>query len=830
MKRNLFWKFLFVAFVVGWSVWELYPPTGRNLIHEFEAQAVNKDAEFAAIVETARQLDQEHPELTFQNLRHAIGERSITNYFPHIYAEVRDQRDPERAVVQHLQREAAGQIKLGLDLQGGTSFLVAMDTNKLEQAEQKDRVLAQAIEVLRKRVDAFGVAEPVIQPTGENMIEIQLPGLSEAEKEHAREQIQRAAFLEFRMVHENSSQLIGQNLIPPGYEVLTLIREEDGRTIRQPFLVKIQPEQGLTGQYVRRASVNFHPVTNHPEVSLTFTSEGAAIFAELTRRNVGRLLAIVLDGELYSAPVIRVPILDGRASISGDFSMAEAFGLANVLENPLEVPLIYLQEFSVEPSLGKDSIRSGVRASLIGLILVAAFMLAYYLVAGLIANVALLLNLIILLGVLCSIEAALTLPGIAGIVLTIGMAVDANVLIFERIREELSAGKSLRGAVSAGYDKAFSTIFDANVTTLIASIILIFLGTGPVKGFGVTLTIGLTASMFTALVVTRLCFDWLLVNGWLKKLTMLQFVKPSHWDFLKWAKPAFVLSWALVGIGLGYAFYRGADIFGVDFRGGDRLTLSFDQKMEIGALRNTLVEAGFTDVSLQFQKDMFGEELLQVTSTFNTGPEVQETLKTNFPAAGFDTVQTYNVGPTIGQEILRTAVIAVLLAMFGILIYVAFRYEFSFALAATIAVLHDLFMTIGWFCLTGREFSAPMVAALLTIIGFSINDTIVIFDRVREDLKLGLRGSFKDVINHSLNKTLSRTIITSGTMLLATLALYMFGGPVINDFAFTFLVGIIVGTYSTIYIASAFVLWWHKGERPKAAAQFIAEEAVPVKA
>jgi SecD/SecF fusion protein len=488
----------------------------------------------------------------------------------------------------------------------------------------------------------------------------------------------------------------------------------------------------------------------------------------------------------------------------------------------------------VDPSLGKDSIRSGIQAAIIGTIAVAIFMAVYYLFAGLVANFALLLNIVVLMGVMCSVGTTLTLPGIAGIVLTIGMAVDANVLIFERIREELAAGKSMRGAVVAGYDKAFGTIFDSNLTTLISSVILIFMGTGPVKGFGVTLTIGVSVSMFTALVVTRLIFDWLLARGWLKSLKMLQIVHGTRIDFLRWAKPAFAASWLLILLGNSWGLHRGADVLGYEFAGGDSMTLSFDpaHKVSQDKLRGVISKLGVGDVMIQYQKDLVSDkENLRVTTRaiekggqlVDSSKLVEEALKSNFKEANFNVIGLDKVGPTVGKEIQKTAVVAMLLAMFGILVYVAFRYELSFAVGAVIAIIHDIFMTLGWFFLSGRELSAPMVAAILTIIGFSINDTIVIFDRIREDLKLGVRGTFKDVINQALNQTLSRTIITSGTVFLATLSLFVFGGGVINDFAFTFLVGILTGTYSSIYIASALVLWWHKGQRPKTGATVVLE-------
>jgi SecD/SecF fusion protein len=819
MKQNLLWKSLIVLFVVLWSLKSLYPPTPRNLVDEFAGRASsNLDTNFAAIVAKARELEKQFPDRHYGNLVEAIGTNSIVPYFQKLG--VTDAKDAggNRKILNRLQRDAAGRIKLGLDLQGGQSFLVEMDTAKLAANANVEQAVSQAIEVLRKRVDSLGVSEPIIQPAGGNRISIQLPGLSEAEKDRARENIQKAAFLEFRMVHERSQELLSQGVTKePGHEVLYEERkQEDGSVTRIPYLLKRKAE-GVTGKNVKRAMAIQNPMSGEPEIEFTLDSRGAEIFGQITRENVGRQLAIVLDGSVASAPVIKSEIGGGRGVISGRYDVKEAIQLAQVLENPMEAPVKIIEERGVDPSLGADSIKSGIMAAVIGTAAVALFMLIYYLRAGLVANVALVFNIVILLGVMCSVETTLTLPGIAGIVLTIGMAVDANVLIFERMREELAAGKSIRGAVTAGYDKAFGTIFDSNLTTLIASVLLIFLGTGPVKGFGVTLTIGLCVSMFSALFVTRLIFDWLLSKGWLNSLTMLQLVKGSNIDFMKVAKLAFAASWILIIVGCGYGIHRGVkgDLFGVDFVGGDSVTLNFAKKVEVEKIRESVRALGAGDPAIQFQKNIGNNtEFLVVTTTFGKGPDAAQKLVTDFPDAKFKQLGLDRVGPTVGKEIQRTAIVAALLALFGILVYVAFRYEFSFAVGAVVAIIHDLLMTFGLFSLAGLELSAPIVAAFLTIIGFSINDTIVIFDRIREDLKLGLRGSFKEILNKALNQTLSRTIITSGTVFLATMALYVFGGGAIKDFAFTFLAGIITGTYSSIYIASALVLWWHKGQRP----------------
>jgi len=837
MKRKLFWRFLLVVFVVLWAVWEMIPPTSRDLLAEFQKRAENTDTNFSAMVERAGLLDKEAPGRRFANLVAAAGTNELSRYFSFVeVGEAQTTEERNLAVLHRLQRDAAGKIKLGLDLQGGTSFLVQMDTNQLQQAEARDRALGQASEVLRKRVDKFGVAEPLIQVDGEDRILIQLPGLSEQEYENAKRTISKAAFLEFRLVHPESHEMIAKGLSAVGYtNMAARPREHNGQPILQRFLVRKTPEKGLTGQYVKSAGLIFDPITNEPQIHVNFNAEGARLFAEITRQNVGRELAIILDGQLYSAPRINEEIASGSCQISGSFTVKEATELADVLVNPLEAPVKIVEERTVDPSLGHDSIRSGIKATIIGTLAVSAFMMIYYLFAGLVANVALVFNLIITLGVMSSFGTTLTLPGIAGMVLTVGMAVDANVLIYERIREELSKGKSLRGALAAGYDRAFGTIFDSHVTTLISSIILFFMGTGSVKGFGATLSIGVAASLFTALVVTRLIFDWLLARNWLKSLPMLHIIRPTRIDFMRLAKPAFILSWMIILVGLGFGLTRGQKLFGVDFVGGDTTTFGFTQKVGIEQIRDVLTRAGENESLIQYQKDLGGgTETLRVTTSAGSAEKVQQALKAAFPSAGFAVVGQEHVGATVGREIQQSAIIATLLSLFGILVYVAFRYEFSFAVGAVVAVIHDVLMTIGCYCLangiSGREFNATVVAALLTIIGFSINDTIVIFDRIREDLKMGVRGSFKDLINQALNQTLSRTIITSGTVLLATLSLYLFGGGVINDFAFTFLVGIITGTYSSIYIASALVLWWHKGERPKTASQVVMDNAATARA
>ncbi len=521
MNRNHFWKLVLILFLLLWALYEIYPPTSRDLVEYFKTEARHKDATFTNIVAKAEELQNARPDRAYGNLRDAVGTNDITKYFN--FRDTKEQEDPTAYVLNELQRGASGRIKLGLDLRGGVSFLMEMDTNRLASVEtvtnkfgqietvtnqttELKGALSQAVEVLRRRVDRFGVAEPVIQPEGENRILVQLPGLSEEATETAKKQLSQAAFLEFRMVNPDSADLIKEGIVPPGYERMRVKqRNHPGEEPQPDVIVKRKPERGFTGAYIESAYPSREQLSGRAEILFKLNSEGAALFRQITRENIGQRLAIVLDGQLRSAPVIQSEI-SSQGSITGDFTDQEAQDLANVLENPLRAPLTVIGSKAVDPTLGEDSVRSGLKAAIIGVIAVAAFMLVYYFLAGLVANVALMLNIIILLGMMCSLGTTFTLPGIAGIVLTIGMAVDANVLIYERIREELAAGKSMRGALNAGYDKAFGTIFDSNLTTLISSVILYFMGTGPVKGFGVTLTMGCAVSMFTALVVTRLIF------------------------------------------------------------------------------------------------------------------------------------------------------------------------------------------------------------------------------------------------------------------------------------------------------------------------------------
>lgn len=695
-------------------------------------------------------------------------------------------------------------IRLGLDLQGGTSFLIRL----VPQTENgiTPALLEQAVEVIRKRIDQYGVTEPVITPQGQDRILVQIAGLDTKQIEEAKSQLQRVAKLEFAIVDDGGAGRVqriqsGEEIMDPSLVLKPYKISKDSKESTQ-ILVKRRP--ALTGEYVTKAFAFFDQ--QGYGVSLELNSEGAKIFDEVARQNKGRQMAIVLDGDIISAPVLQSDHYNGRAQITGHFSDKEARDLASALENPLRVPVQIEETRSVSPTLGSDSIRSGILAGVSGLVLVMVFTFFYYRFAGLVAVVGLLINIVLLLGTMAMFNFTLTLPGIAGIILTIGMAVDANVLIYERLREEMAAGKSLSAALTGAYDKAFSAIFDANATTLITAMILFWQATGSVKGFSVTLTLGIIASMFSALLFTRTAFRWLVEKGGLQKISMLDLVPKKSFNFLGKRGIAAVISFLLIGGSIAVFAVRGEKNFGIDFRGGDLLIVDSAQPVSIAEARTAVSDAG---VVIQFEREGT-KQVLTFRSPQGTSDEVLKQLTSAFPDRGIVSIGQDTVGPQIGLEFAKSSLIALGLGMLGILFYVTLRFEFSFALGAVVALLHDVIITLGVFSLIGGELSLVMVGAILTIAGYSINDTIVVFDRIREGFMQGERGTVQTLMNNSINETLGRTLLTGGTTLLSVGALYFFGGSVLRDFSFAILIGILVGTYSSIYVASPVVLWASK--------------------
>jgi SecD/SecF fusion protein len=711
-------------------------------------------------------------------------------------------------------------IRLGLDIKGGTSFLIRLVKGDKEVTKG---MLGQAVEVIRKRVDYFGSGEPVISPVGVDRILVQIPGLDTAKIQEARDQLSRVARLEFRMVYPDNGKRLqdidaGKEVIPPDYriEVYKIAGEENEKPREERLLVKKRADLG--GEHVSHASAGYG--NEGWEVRLDFDTEGTKRFGDITAANVGHRFAIVLDGVIQSAPVIKTAIYGGNAVISGGrMGEPEARSLASVLENPLQTPVSIEEERSVSPTLGLDSIRASVLAGLMGLAITLVCVLVYYRFAGLVADLVLIINLVLLLGAFKLIPGGvvLTLPGVAGIILTIGLAVDASVLIYERLREEMALGKSLKVALKTAYEKAFSSIFDANVTTLITAAILFFMATGPVRGFAISLTLGILASLFTALIVGRNCLGWFVDTGRLKRISMLHLISAQNINFLGKGFIACMCSLALLLAGASAFYKRGDRNFGVDFRGGDMITLSAPGKIDIGQVRNALKPIGFADASIQ-ESTQGGKSYITVRTPLNTSDKVEKQIMQTLPSAGFKVEGSERVGALVGGELAKSSLIALGLGILGILIFVTFRFELSFAVGAIVALLHDVLMTVGVFALLGRELTLTMVGAVLTIAGYSINDTIVVYDRIREGLASGRRGTIEEIMNSSINQTLSRTILTSTVTLIPILCLFFFGGAVLRDFSLAIIIGVVVGTYSSIFIASPIVLWWTRARGRGAAA------------
>ena len=700
-------------------------------------------------------------------------------------------------------------IALGLDIKGGTSFLI-----KLQQVD-KDKpitpgLLDQAVEVIRKRVDYFGGGEPIISPVGQDRILVQIPGLDTAKIQEARDQLSRVAKLEFRLVYPDNGERLraidnGTEVVPPEYKIENYkhAAEEDEKTTVERLLVKKKADLGGD----RVSGSNAYYGNEGWTVQLKFDSQGAKKFGQITEQYKGHRFAIVLDGIIQSAPVIRDAIYGGDAVITGHFAEKEARGLASVLENPLQTPVSIEEERSVSPTLGADSIRASILAGLVGLAITLVCVAIYYRFAGIIACLALLVNIVLLIGALTMFRFVLTLPGIAGIILTIGLAVDASVLVYERLREELALGKSLKIAVQAAYEKAFSSIFDANVTTLITAVILFWKASGPVKGFAISLTLGILASLFTALIVGRNIFEFFIETGRLKKISMLHLISSQNINFLGKGFLACMCSLALIVAGATSFYLRGEKNFGVDFRGGDLITLSSPQAIDVGKVRTALQPINLADAAIQ-ESNQGGKYYITVRTPLHTSDAVEKQIMTAMTEAQFKVEGAERVGALVGGELARSSLVALGLGILGILIFVTLRFELSFAVGAIVALLHDVLITVGVFSLLHRELTLTMVGAVLTIAGYSINDTIVVYDRIREGLASGRKGSIEQIMNESINQTLSRTILTSTVTLIPILCLFLFGGAVLRDFSLAIIIGVAVGTYSSIFIASPIVLWW----------------------
>jgi len=712
---------------------------------------------------------------------------------------------------------------------GGSDIEVTTDgadvVVRLSDAERRamdDRTVQQALEIIRRRIDEVGTREPTIQRQGASRILIQVPGIGSAAELKAL--IGTTAQLTFQPVISRTGT--AEERAGAGNEVLPSLDE-------QGVFYILERAPVVTGEDLVDAQPDFDQ-NGRPAVSFRFNPTGARKFGDYTAQNIGNPFAIVLDGEVISAPVIQSHIAGGSGIITGSFTVEESTNLAVLLRaGALPAGLDFLEERTVGPELGADSIEAGKIASMVAFALVLVFMVAAYGTFGIFANIALIINVGLIFGLLSLIGATLTLPGIAGIVLTIGMAVDANVLVFERIREEMRSARGAARAIELGYEKAMSAIVDANITTFMTAFILFVMGSGPVRGFAITLGLGIITSVFTAIFVTRL-----IVIIWFDKRrpkTVLQGrslrIVPdiTTIDFFKRWKLWLGISGLMILVALGSFGVQGLN-FGIDFRGGTTIRTQSATPVDIGGYRAAISDLGLGDVSITEVFDpTFGPEenvaMLRIQAQDEAEaitPEaiaaVEEALRQAVPDIIFTSVES--VGPKVSGELITAAILAVLLAVGAVLVYIWMRFEWQFAVGAVVALVHDVALTIGVFSELQIQFDLAIIAALLTIVGYSLNDTVVVFDRVRENLRKYKQKPLREVLNMSINETLSRTTMTSLTTLLALVALYFLGGDVIRGFVFAMIWGIVIGTYSSIFVASTLLMWlgvkrdWSKPATP----------------
>ena len=799
-------------------------------------------------------------------------------------------RDVSKGVRRWAEFDVNQVVTLGLDLQGGVHMVLGFQLTDEQKEKGFDEKAIQELllQKIRRRVAEFEAKDPIIQALGNNQIQIQLPG--EKDIDRATRLIKQTALLTFHIASgtEETTRAINtvrsdkrfENRFTPflmkpripgifripvdKIEQVRAVVEEinasqgllpEGKKffISQPpnpwddqeyelYLLDAEPQmtgEGLAGAMF--AENNDRP--GYYMIHFQFGVDAASRFGEVTGNNIGRALAIVLDGVVVSAPTIESRITR-QGQITGNFSLEQAKDLTIAL-NSGSMPVPVREEYMgvVGASLGTDSIRKGLYSSVFALVAVMAFMLVYYRFGGLVANVALLLNGLIMLAAFAYFRLTLTLPGIAGFVLTLGMAVDANVLIFERVREEVRNGKSLISAIELGYKRATVTILDANITTLIAALVLLQFGTGPVQGFGVALAIGIFTSVFTALVVTKAIFDFMVSHKRLTKLTMMSLIKPdTKIPFIELRYKAFIFSGIFILAGIAMFFARGYEKnFGVDFASGSSMVVRVDtqQPVRIADVRERLTSAGFANTVVQ----EFGEgaavaknqftirttEMLETTGADTSeGAPLEGPVRTRLKAALAPLAgepadpnkivleRAEVVGPAIGSQLRTDAIKAVLYSFLFMTAYMWFRYNLVFGVTAVLALVHDTLICTGLLALYGGYIDMTVVAAVLTIIGYSVNDTVVIFDRIREDMRVysGRGWSYMQIMDQAINQTLSRTLLTSGLTLLAVVMLFLFGGQVLHDFAFYLIMGIVVGTYSSIFVASALAYlwqtWWKK--------------------
>lgn len=791
--------------------------------------------------------------------------------------------------------------------------------------EEVDGAITNSFNVLRTRIDRFGVVQPNIQRLSQTgRILIELPGIKEPER--VRKLLQGTANLEFWETYDftelfsafsaiNNDLSRSDTTQNPLFSVLNPSVLQNGQIARGPVvgmalytdtakvneylgssyatsvlprdlrlcwtvkaideagtvyqLVALKAQQGrasLAGDVITDARTDFSQLSAYANVSMTMNAEGAKSWQRITKANIGKSIAIVLDNYVYSYPTVQGEIAGGNSQITGNFTVDEAKDLANTLKSgKMPAPARIIQEDVVGPSLGQEAITAGLWSFVIGFILILLYMIFYYgLIPGLIADGALLCNVVLLVGILASFSAVLTLPGIAGIVLTLGMAVDANVLIYERIREEMSLGKNMRKAIEDGFKGAISAIVDANVTSLLTGIILAIFGTGPIKGFAVTYIIGIISSFLTAVFITRLLLDNYASRSTAKELPfttslMKNFLKNTHVNFISKKNIAYIVSGCLVIFGiLGISpNVLGKLNLGIDFSGGRNYIVRFAQDVNTQDVQESLSNAFKShvqsDATFSLNVITIGQaNQVRISTNYrindddaqvddeiegllyegckkflanNISPEQFKSTEIN-PEVGI--MQSQKVGPAIADDITTAAVWAIIIALFVIFLYILIRFRnFAFSVGAIASLAHDTIIILGTYAVLWKimpfsmEIDQSFIAAILTVIGYSINDTVVIFDRIRENQALYAKRSMGENINNALNATLSRTFSTSMSTLVVLIAIFLFGGETIRGFVFALLMGVVIGTYSSWFIATPIahdIYAWQAKRRAKKAA------------
>lgn len=725
-------------------------------------------------------------------------------------------------------------LKGGIDILGGSSFSLRIQAQEAEDGTKRpitQEQVEQAIAVIDKRLNSMGQADPQIARQGEDRISLQMPGVEPEASARIRATLEKVAKLELREVSPRNDEVgsDGKSLaqrvadgseIVPGYRAfIEKGKDQEGVEYSRPIL--LNRKMALGGADIALAT----PSPSRADgVSITLNDAGTDKMIKLTtnmRKGVDRI-AIVLDGEVISAPTVNQTPLGKNFEVTGLNEPGEVKNLANALMNPLENALVVESFSTVSATLGSAVVKQGIWAGVIGISITFVFILIYYRTAGIVAAFGLIVNGIILFGVMAMFGFTFSLPGICGIILSIGMAVDANVLIYERLREEMIAGKSLKSAIGASYDKAFTAIFDANITSLITAVILYSTTTGSIRGFAVTLTIGIVASMFSAILVTRVLFRWGIDAKLLQKLSFLDLIKAQNLDFLGKRRlcgivSTIVLIICLVGVGV-----RKEAALGVDFTGGTIIQFQLGKEftIPISDVKNVLSTMTLTKEAYpQEVSNIATGTLLTIRADNADAAAIETKLREDIPALAKKTTNDQGesnfviqaskeeMSALTGSGFIQESLTALILGLIGIFIYITVRFEVSFAVGGFVAILHDVIISVGLIILFGGELSLIHVGAILTIAGYSINDTIVVFDRIRDSLKFG-QGSVQNIMNEAINATLSRTILTSATTIVTVAILSFFGGSGLRDFSVMILVGLLVGTYSSIFVASPITLWW----------------------